>query len=205
MTDEERERIKAETEATLERLKNFGPRRLPPVEDRLEQWRDRHDVRDQERATEREHRQRQERQVKANALEDFWASVDVRIAAALTEQRESLAGVIKEIAHAAGELSEAVDRKLSELERGLNRGREERASHLDKVERAHARRFDDLRGEIDRRLRDAEAAYAQRVMGLEHQLDRANVSLNQQHADKRADERHEATIIELRDLLKRPN
>jgi hypothetical protein len=204
-------RIRAESERLLrddaERPEPAAPREVPPLEfeDATTKWARQAEERNAERQAERTRRQREELRAQADAATIFWEEIDRRIQDALAAQAETFIAVVKEMASSCGELAEAVDRKLGELERGLKCQREERASHLDKLGQAHDRRFDQLRGEIDRRLRDAEAAYAQRVVGLEHQLDRANVTLNQRHADKRADERHEATIIELRDLLKRPN
>jgi hypothetical protein len=60
-------------------------------------------------------------QPRSQSAQVDWAAIDAHIAAALAEQRRELIAKISDVASAAEELSKAVDAKLVQLERTLNK------------------------------------------------------------------------------------
>jgi len=183
------------------------PELEPAAVDHLAEWRDWHDARDVERQAERERRQREELRAQADATTIFWDEIDRRVQAALAEQREQLIGLIQESARAVGDFADSVDKKLAKLERDLDQRRKEHARESYRVNdlaETHRREVEQLRKEVLRQVEARELAHTRQITSLQSELSRAHASLVQQHADDRADERHTATILELREL-KRPN
>jgi hypothetical protein len=134
MTNEERERIRAEARATIERLQDF-PRRenyeqqesrrdhgrdMPlEFEDATTKWRRQAEEKERAVVAERERLQRQEREVQAQCWNDFWGEIDRRIETALAEQRRTLIDIFKEGIDGVGTLAEAVERRLIDMDTKL--------------------------------------------------------------------------------------
>jgi hypothetical protein len=109
--------------------------RLPEI-DAVQEWRDWHEARDQEREDERAEMRREQRDAERERAAGWAAYVDSRIAAALAERQHELIA----LARGTLEFSNAVTARLQKMEQ-----------LIDKLDAAHAklRAHEDLRrGEI---------------------------------------------------------
>jgi hypothetical protein len=114
MTDEERTAILNESRATLERLKDFKRPEvnIPPLPDRLEQWREWHAERDAEREQAKWNQRRIERQIQQQQVEQRQVDIETRIAQAIEVEREFM---IEVIGRFAGELRSKMHDELEKL------------------------------------------------------------------------------------------
>jgi hypothetical protein len=132
MTDEERERALAESRATLERIKDIkrpDTFDLPPLRDRLEEWREWHAERDAERSQADCDRRRIERKIQQQQVEQQ-TDIETRIAQAVVNEHEFMTDVLVGVVvrmrkEMHDEIQQAFQRQLASLKLEVDALRQE--------------------------------------------------------------------------------